>query len=273
MAFIELSKGRVHYELAGPEAGPAIVLVHGVSIPMYSWDGLAPALVQRGFRVLRFDTYGRGQSAYPRGPYDRALLVQQMAELVDAVGLINSFNLVGFSFGGAMATQFASQYPSRVRKLALMAPYSRRKSPDPARSLGIPLVGELLFHFKARKALITRAQLLMQSAALPESHMQAFRAQAYSADFARAFVSLTRTDALGSYGPSLAAVVAAGIPSRVYWGNADEDIQRDSIDYLREHLQPELFVEIPGANHGAMLNPSTGMVDYLSTFFGDPAET
>lgn len=271
MAFIELSKGQVHYELAGPAAGQPIVLVHGVSIPMYSWDGIAPALTQRGFRVLRFDTYGRGQSAYPPGPYNRALLVQQMAELVDAVGLTGSFHLVGFSFGGAMATQFTSQHPSRVRKLALMAPYSRRKNPDPARSLRIPLVGELLFHFKARQALMTRAQLLMHSAGLPASHMQAFRAQAHSADFARAFVSLTRTDALDGYGPSLAAIAAAGVPSRVYWGHADEDILRDSIDYLREHLQPEQFVEIPGANHGAMLNANTGMVDHLSTFFGNPA--
>lgn len=257
MAFVELSDGRVHYELAGPETGQSIVLVHGVSIPMYSWDGIAPALAQRGFRVLRFDTYGRGQSAYPHVPYDRNLLIRQMAELVNSLGLTGTFNLVGFSFGGAMAAQFASQHASRVRKLALIAPFSRRKNPDPLRSFAIPLAGELLFHFKGRSTLIARAQLLMESAGLPAGHMQAFRDQANSADFARAFLSLGRKDALCMYGSSLPAISAAGIRSRVYWGSADEDILRDSIDYLREHLQPEQFVEIPGANHGAMLNAST----------------
>src|SRR5256885_1393360 len=60
--FVKLSKGVVHYELAGPETGRSIVLVHGFSVPYYLWDGTFETLVKAGYRVLRYDLYGRGLS-------------------------------------------------------------------------------------------------------------------------------------------------------------------------------------------------------------------
>jgi len=42
--FVELSDGVVHYELAGPENGPTVVLVHGFSVPYYVWDPTFDAL-------------------------------------------------------------------------------------------------------------------------------------------------------------------------------------------------------------------------------------
>ena len=43
-----------------------MVLIHGISIPMWTWDEVVPPLVQAGFRVLRYDAFGRGESDYPR---------------------------------------------------------------------------------------------------------------------------------------------------------------------------------------------------------------
>src|SRR3990172_6014274 len=82
-SFLQLPDGVVHYELAGPppagmstsaleqvgsgpQAGPpptrtdvrTVVLVHGFSVPYYIWDPTFEALIEAGFRVLRYDLYG-----------------------------------------------------------------------------------------------------------------------------------------------------------------------------------------------------------------------
>ena len=74
--FVRLPDGMVHYELAGPDSGVTVVLVHGFSVPFYIWDSTAARLHDAGFRVLRYDLYGRGYSDRPHTPYDTALFVR-----------------------------------------------------------------------------------------------------------------------------------------------------------------------------------------------------
>ena len=63
-SFLRLADGVVHYELAGPPPtvldARTVVLIHGFSVPYYIWDPTFEALAQAGFRVLRYDLYGRG---------------------------------------------------------------------------------------------------------------------------------------------------------------------------------------------------------------------
>ena len=64
--FVRLSDGMTHYELLGPDSGATVLLVHGFSVPYYIWDSTAAALSSKGYRVLRYDEYGRGSSQAPR---------------------------------------------------------------------------------------------------------------------------------------------------------------------------------------------------------------
>ena len=59
-AFVDLPSGRTHYEAIG--AGPAVILIHGVSGPLQTWEKTATALVDAGYRVIRYDLFGRGFS-------------------------------------------------------------------------------------------------------------------------------------------------------------------------------------------------------------------
>src|SRR6478736_8344365 len=60
--FIKLKHGFVHYELAGPEDGELVVLVHGAGSGYYAWNKNYQAIADAGYRVLRYDLYGRGLS-------------------------------------------------------------------------------------------------------------------------------------------------------------------------------------------------------------------
>ena len=67
--FAKLSDGYTHYELGGPSQGRVVVLAAGFSVPYYIWDPTFAALTAAGFRVLRYDYYGRGYSDRPAIPF------------------------------------------------------------------------------------------------------------------------------------------------------------------------------------------------------------
>ena len=51
--YVTLPDGVTHYELSGPEGGETVVLIHGGTIPFYTWDAQMQPLRDAGFRVLR----------------------------------------------------------------------------------------------------------------------------------------------------------------------------------------------------------------------------
>ncbi len=120
--FVRLSDGYTHYEIAGPPGDRLVVLAAGVSVPYYIWDPTFAALVQAGFRVLRYDYYGRGYSDRPPIVYSQALYVRQLAELLDALHITEAIDLAGLSYGGSVVTSFADRYPDRVRTLIYVDP-------------------------------------------------------------------------------------------------------------------------------------------------------
>jgi len=121
-SYLSLSDGVTHYKLEGPENGKVVVLVHGGTIPLWTWDKQVQALSAAGFRVLRYDKYGRGYSDRPDVTYNQELYQRQLLELVDKLGFKKFFDVIGYSLGGATATNFTARYPDRVGKLILISP-------------------------------------------------------------------------------------------------------------------------------------------------------
>ena len=111
-----------HYELAGPDTGRVVVLAAAFSVPAYLSDSLFQRLGRAGFRVLRFDYYGRGWSDRPRTTYDLDLFARQLAGLLDSLHVAGAVDLAGLSFGAAIVTNFADRYPDRVRSLIYIDP-------------------------------------------------------------------------------------------------------------------------------------------------------
>ena len=120
--FVRLSDGYTHYEIGGPAGDRVVVLAAGVSVPYYIWDPTFTALVQAGFRVLRYDYYGRGYSDRPDIGYTQAMYVRQLAELLNALQITQPIDLAGLSYGGSVVTSFADANPDRVRSLIYVDP-------------------------------------------------------------------------------------------------------------------------------------------------------
>jgi alpha-beta hydrolase superfamily lysophospholipase len=58
--FLRLPLGYMHYEVAGPAGGRLVVLVPDFSTTYTIWDPTVAGLAEAGFRVLRYDHFGRG---------------------------------------------------------------------------------------------------------------------------------------------------------------------------------------------------------------------
>ena len=118
--FIEVQGQRVHLRDEGPRDDPVpIVLIHGTSASLHTWDGWAEALRSQR-RVIRFDLPGFGLT----GPnavddYSMAVYVQWLGALLDRLGVQRAV-LAGNSLGGEVAWATAHAMPERVDKLILV---------------------------------------------------------------------------------------------------------------------------------------------------------
>jgi pimeloyl-ACP methyl ester carboxylesterase len=129
--FVHLADGATHYETAGPDSGRVVVLAAGFSVPGYIWDSLYQRLADSGFRVIRYDYYGRGWSDRPDTEYDQELFVRQLAGLLDSLGITAPVDLAGLSFGAAITTSFVDRHPDRVRSLLYFDPVFNTGRPLP----------------------------------------------------------------------------------------------------------------------------------------------
>ncbi|MCJ8209889.1 alpha/beta hydrolase [Mucilaginibacter sp. RS28] len=128
--YITLKNGSTHYQVAGPDTGKVVILLHGFSVPYYIWDGTFEYLAKQGFRVVRYDMYGRGYSERPSVTYHNQLYLDQLHELITALKLKQPVSLAGVSFGGGVATDFAGAYPGLVNKVVLVDPVYQLTRPE-----------------------------------------------------------------------------------------------------------------------------------------------
>jgi 3-oxoadipate enol-lactonase len=122
MPFASLPDVTLHYALDG-EGEETVVLVNGLGDDLETWYLQVPDLLAAGYRVLRYDNRGVGQSSKPMGPYSSRLMADDTKHLVDQLG-INDFHLVGVSMGGMIAQEFAINYGSDLRSVTFGCTYA-----------------------------------------------------------------------------------------------------------------------------------------------------
>ena len=122
--FLDLNGQLVHYRDEGPRGDAVpIVLVHGTSASLHTWEGWVRAL--RGQRrVISFDLPAFGLTgpfagAYAGRPYTGPEYARFVLDLLDRLG-VQRFVIAGNSLGGEVAWQVAAAAPARVDKLVLV---------------------------------------------------------------------------------------------------------------------------------------------------------
>ena len=100
-------------------SGPAVLLLHGLGCDHTTWSPVIDTLAKR-YTVIAPDLLGHGQSAKPRADYSVGGYANGVRDLLTVLG-IDKVTVVGHSFGGGVAMQFAYQFPERTERMVLVA--------------------------------------------------------------------------------------------------------------------------------------------------------
>jgi 3-oxoadipate enol-lactonase len=120
---IEINEIEIYYELHGPEDGEPLVLSNGVLMSTASWAFQTPVLSQT-HRLLLYDCRGMWQSDHPAGPYSMEQHADDLAALMDRLGMERA-HLGGVSYGGEISLVFALRYPEKARSLIVASAVSQ----------------------------------------------------------------------------------------------------------------------------------------------------
>lgn len=98
--------------------GPAVLLLHGLGCDHTTWEPVIDTLAKR-YTVIAPDLLGHGMSDKPRADYSVGGYANGMRDLLTVLG-IDKVAVVGHSFGGGVAMQFAYQFPERTERMMLV---------------------------------------------------------------------------------------------------------------------------------------------------------
>jgi len=244
--FVRLTDGYTHYEIAGPPGGHLVVLAAGFSVPYYIWDPTFKALTEAGFRVLRYDYYGRGFSDRPDVPYTQALYVRQLGDLLDALKVSDPIDLVGLSLGGSIVTSFADLSPSRVRSLIYIDPSFR--SPTPIAATNPYVWSFLTAIFTEQRWADDQLADFLHPERFPDWPAR-YRVQMQYKGFRRARLSELVSNASVDQRQEIERVGQHPRPVLVIWGKQDAQVPIESSAPLLEAMPRARMVTVEDAGH------------------------
>jgi pimeloyl-ACP methyl ester carboxylesterase len=248
--FIELSNGFTHFELAGPPDKRPVVLVHGFSVPSFVWDPTFEGLVKAGYRVLRYDLFGRGYSDRPELNYNIDLFDKQLGDLLAALKIEDAVDLFGLSMGGPIAANFTARHPQQVRKLGLVDPAGfPMKSDAGVFLLKIPLLGESMMNKYGEQMLVAG---LMDDFRHPENHPDytaKYVEQLKYRGFKQAILSTIRNNVTSGSAQAYRQVGQQDRDILLIWGQEDRIIPFSVCEKIRAALPQAEFHLIEDAGH------------------------
>lgn len=170
---LETGESRHSYALAG-NADPVVVFESGLGDGKESWRFVFEP-VSEFARVLAYDRGGYGGSRTRNENRDGAVIVEELRELLEALGLAPPYVLVGHSIGGHFVELFARTYPQEVAGVVFVdarsADFSDRCIREDAERCTVPAVAKLLMPGGARAELMASSETerqIREAGAFPE---------------------------------------------------------------------------------------------------------
>lgn len=246
--FVQLSKGAVHYQWHGPENGPVLVMVHGLTTPSFVWRDQLSALTGAGHRVLTFDHFGRGFSDRPFASYDMDFYVQEIDELLEKLAVPAGFNLLGYSMGGGIAAHYAALRRDRINRLILLAPAGLLNA-QPNWVARWPVIGDLAMFLFGGISLRRGCKRAGAREGVDADMIALQCRETRFAGFGAAVLSSLRHVIYIDQTATHRTLMDRDVPVLAIFGTADDVIPIDCAMRLRGINRSAQIIEIKGAGH------------------------
>ena len=249
-------------DVAGPTAGPLVLLLHGFPESRHSWRAALPGLALAGYRAVAPDQRGYSPGARPDPKnlpnYAFEKLIADAIDIADASGAAGKrFHLVGHDWGGQVSWGVADKHPERLASLTIL---SRPHPQSFRRALQMP-DGEQKNRSRHHRAFLepdTGVKLLADNAkrlrdgpfgqGVPAAAVEAHLAVLGNSEAMEAALAWYRANA------GLAAEVGTiKVPTLYIWGDADATVGPTAAGGTREFVSASFGMEIlPGVGHFVM---------------------
>ena len=239
--YVTLSEGQTHYEADGQDSGKVVILIHGFSVPYYIWDGTFEYLVDQGFKVIRYDMYGRGFSDRVDAVYNKQLYMDQLKQLIEKLGLKQPVSLAGVSFGGVVAADFTCAYPDMVSKVILV---------DPAYNLTKPAIPAFLTDVHDAITADDKANSQLTDFKYPDKHIKwvdLYLPQMEYKGFRRSLIT-TQYNYTFNGREGYARLNSKNKPLMLIWGKDDKTVPFAYADSVKAVLKTE-FLPVDDSGH------------------------
>lgn len=250
-AFVDVAGQQTHLRDEGPRADLLpILLLHGTSASLHTWDGWAQALTPAR-RVIRVDLPGFGLT----GPavnddYRIERYVSFVAALLDTLG-VQRCVLVGNSFGGWIAWEGALALPDRVRALVLVDaagyPLDSESVPIGFRIARIPVLNRLMESVLPRGMIESSLRNVYgdPSGVTPELVDRYYELTLRAGNRA----ALARRFAAGRHAADTGRLRQLDVPTLILWGELDRLIPPAHAGYFERDVVGSRRVMFPGLGH------------------------
>ena len=263
--FVALSGGVTHYDVTGPDTGRVVVLVHGFSVPLYIWDSTSTALSAAGYRVIRYDLFGRGWSDRPDAAYDDAMYDAQLDELLDSLRISQPIDLVGLSFGGYVTSHYVAGHAARVRTLTMIDPASA--SPTVPGVMTWPVVGPWIWQSTQVPGMADgQASDFLHPEQFPtwvDQYRPQMRYNGFGRALLRSLLTMNRTD----FGALFSAAGKTGVPTLLVWGKQDQTVPIALAEVARRNMPALEFFPVDSAGHLPHIEQSVLVHAKMQAFF------
>ncbi|PNY79583.1 alpha/beta hydrolase [Deinococcus koreensis] len=258
-------------------SGPPVVLLHGIGRSLEDWEETVRRLAP-DHRLLVPDLIGFGLSDKPDVPYTLAGLARFVERYLDAVGVREPVVLVGHSLGGAVAQQFAAQYPGRVRGLVLVGSAGFGQSVTLAlRLLSVPGLGEGLLRPSPGADRRVVQSLFHDARHATQARFEHTGVLARQPGLARAYLRVVRH--LGTWRGIRPAwrrelqgrLATLNVPTLIVWGERDLILPADHLEEARRAYPHALTHLYPDTGHLPQVEQADDFAARLRAFLKEEA--
>jgi pimeloyl-ACP methyl ester carboxylesterase len=252
-----------------------VVLLHGIAGTSATWDEVIPTLAAR-HTVIAPDLLGHGESAKPHGDYSLGAYANVVRDLLEALGM-GPATIVGHSFGGGIAMQFAYQFIERCERLVLVSSGGLGREVHPLLRAAVLPGAEAVLPWLSTAgsrgvgALVHALQLLgvRASADLDETWRSFVSLEEPAAR--RAFIQTVR-GVMDLGGQRVSAnerlYLAEGLPTLIVWGEKDPLIPVRHAREAHERMAGSRLEIFPDAGHFPYRDDPERFASVLLDFIG-----
>ena len=243
---------RIHFQEAGNENAPPLILIHGFISSNLIWSDVLLPLAMAGFRVIAPDLPGYG---YSDKPSDGEYTIESQARAV--LGLmgrleIDKATIVGASYGGAVAATMALDYPQRVERLVLIGAVTNDepKKKMLLRISRLPVIGDIVtpLFLGSRWVLRRRTEQMYRRLGRPidEHKLEARHHLLATANVHRAMVRTARRWSASRIQRDAKFISQ---PTMLIWGEDDTHIPIEEAFRLRDEIPNNRLVVFRNCGH------------------------